>query len=166
LLYVARLFRTHNALPELLGRRWASGARAAVDLVLAASACVLIQLLQVTFTQHSEVGRNAAIAALLPSTEAERLAWVLVAVSVGFCEEVVFRGYLQTQLAAFTGSKILGIVLQAALFGIAHAEQGLPAALHIACYGLILGALAQLRRSLLPGIATHVAIDLLSGFWR
>jgi membrane protease YdiL (CAAX protease family) len=166
LLYVARLFRRHNALPELLGRRWSGGARAAVDLVLAASACVLIQLLQVTFTQHPEVGRNAAISALLPSAEAERLVWVLVAFSVGFCEEVVFRGYLQTQLAAFTGSTALGIVLQAALFGIAHAEQGGAAALRIACYGLILGGLAQLRRSLLPGIASHVAIDLVTGYWR
>jgi membrane protease YdiL (CAAX protease family) len=166
LLYVARLFRTHNALPELLGRRWSSGWRAVVDLVLAASACALIELLQVALTQHSEVGRNAAIAALLPSTEAERLVWVLLAVSVGFCEEVVFRGYLQTQLTAFTGSRGFGIVLQAALFGIAHAEQGAAAALRITCYGLILGVLAQLRRSLLPGIVSHVAIDLVSGFWR
>jgi hypothetical protein len=91
---------------------------------------------------------------------------VLLAVSVGFCEEVVFRGYLQTQLTAFTGSRGLGIVLQAALFGIAHAEQGGASALRITGYGIILGGLAQLRRSLLPGIVSHVAIDLVSGFWR
>lgn len=165
-LYVSRLFRTRNALPDLLGRRWRSWSRAAVDLTLALAACLVIQLLQVLYARHFGTGRSAAVSALLPSTEAERLIWVLVAVSVGFCEEVVFRGYLQTQLAACTGSTSAGVALQAALFGIAHAEQGWAMALCIASYGVIFGVLARLRRSLLPGIASHIAIDLLSGFWR
>jgi membrane protease YdiL (CAAX protease family) len=166
LLYVSRLFRTRNALPDLLEAHWQSWARAAVDLTLALGACLVILLLQVLYTRHFGVGRSAAVSALLPSTGAERLSWVLVAVSVGFCEEVVFRGYLQTQLAAFTGSASVGIALQAALFGIAHAEQGWNMAPCIAGYGVIFGVLARVRRSLWPGIASHIAIDLLSGFWR
>ena len=165
-LYVSRLFRTRNALPDLLGRRWQSWRRAAVDLTLALGVCLAIQLLQALYVRHFGVGRSAAVAALLPSTGAERLIWVFVAVSVGFCEEVVFRGYLQAQLAAFSGSVGVGIALQAALFGIAHAEQGWPMALCIAGYGVILGVLARVRGSLWPGIVSHVAIDLLSGFWR
>ena len=165
-LYVSRLFRSRNALPDLLGRRWQSWGRAAVDLTLALAACVVIQLLTVLYARHFGAGRSAAVSALLPSTGAERLVWVLVALSVGFCEEVVFRGYLQTQLAAFTGSTSVGVALQAALFGIAHAEQGWTMALCIAGYGLIFGVLARLRRSLSPAIASHIAIDLLSGFWR
>ena len=163
-LYTCRLFRTRNALPNLLGERWHSATRAAVDLACALLACVLIQGLEAAFVRHFGVGRNAAASALLPRTEAERLAWVLVAVSVGFCEEVVYRGYLQTQIAAFTGSVRWGVLLQAVLFGIAHADQGLGSALRIACYGLIFGVLAQLRRSLLPSIASHVIIDLVAGF--
>jgi hypothetical protein len=165
-LYVSRLFRTHNALPDLLGRRWQNWSRAAVDLTLALAACLVILMLQALYARHFGVGRSAAVAALLPSTGAERLIWVLVALSVGFCEEVVFRGYLQTQLAAFTGSASVGLALQALLFGIAHAEQGWPTALCIAGYGVVLGVLARARGSLLPGIVSHVAIDLLSGFWR
>jgi membrane protease YdiL (CAAX protease family) len=165
-LYVSRLFRSRNALPDLLGRRSGSWRRAAVDLALAFAACLLILLLNVLYARHFGAGRSAAVSALLPSTGAERLIWVLVAVSVGFCEEVVFRGYLQTQLAAFTGSTSAGVALQAALFGIAHAEQGWTMALCVAGYGLIFGVLARLRRSLWPGIASHIAIDLLSGFWR
>jgi membrane protease YdiL (CAAX protease family) len=112
------------------------------------------------------MGRNAAIAQLLPSTEAERLTWLVVAVSVGFCEEVVYRGYLQTQLAAFTRSRTLGVALQAALFGIAHLEQGPASALRIGAYGLVLGVLASARGSLLPGMLCHIGIDLASGLLR
>ena len=163
-LYVSCLFRTRNALPDLLGAGWRSSGRAAVDLALALAACLLIQLLHVLYVRHFGVGRSAAVSALLPSTGAERLIWVLVAVSVGFCEEVVFRGYLQTQLAAFTGSASVGLALQALLFGIAHAEQGWPMALCIAGYGVVFGVLARVRGSLWPGIVSHIVIDLLSGF--
>lgn len=165
LLYTCRLFRTGNALPALLGTRWQTLWRACIDLLLALLTAALIQLLALAAHRFG-VGRNAAVSGLLPRTGAERLVWVFVATSVGFCEEVVYRGYLQTQLAAFTRSLRWGVFLQAVLFGIAHAEQGLGSALCIAGYGLILGTVAQLRRSLLPGIASHVIIDLAAGFWR
>ena len=165
LLYTCRLFRARNALPDLLGQRWHGARRAALDLALSLLACVLIQGLEVAFVRHFGVGRNAAVSALLPRTGAERLVWALVAVGVGFCEEVVYRGYLQTQLAAFTGSVRWGVLLQAALFGIAHAEQGWGSALRIAGYGLVFGILARVRRSLLPSIASHVILDLAAGFW-
>jgi membrane protease YdiL (CAAX protease family) len=165
-LYVSRLFRYRNALRDLLGPHWRSWRRAAGDLALASAAGLVIVLLNALYARYFGAGRSAAASALLPSTGAERLIWVLVAVSVGFCEEVVFRGYLQTQLAAFTGSASVGIGLQAILFGIAHAEQGSAMALCIAGYGVIFGVLARLCGSLWPGIACHIAIDLLSGFWR
>jgi membrane protease YdiL (CAAX protease family) len=161
-LYVSRLFRTRNVLPELLGKRWRTLGDAGRDLLCASMAFVLICSLE-TLTRPFFAGRNAAVSALLPSTGAERLTWLLVASGVGFCEEVVYRGYLQTQLGAFTRSPALGLVLQAVLFGLAHLEQGSGAALRIGVYGLIFGLLARQRASLLPGIACHAAIDLVSG---
>ena len=160
-LYVCRLFRTHNALPQLLGRGLGEGG-VVLDLALALVLGVLIVVAESLAVHASGAGRNAAASALLPSTEAERLTWLCVALSVGFCEEVVYRGYLQTQLAALSGRSSLGILLQAVLFGIAHLEQGAAAALRIACYGLALGMLARMRRRLLPGIVCHVGIDLAS----
>ena len=164
-LYVARLFRPRNVLPDLLGRRFRNLADALVGVCHAALALALIVAIE-TLTRPLFAGRNAAVSALLPSTEAERLTWLLVALAVGFCEEVVYRGYLQVQLSAFTHSPAWGLVLQAVLFGLAHLEQGLGAALRIGVYGLILGQLARQRASLLPGIACHVAIDVASGLWR
>ena len=165
-LYVSRLFRTHNALPALLGRRWHGARQAVVDLALALAVFAFVELFEALAARTLSAGRNAALSALLPSTGAERLTWLLVALSVGFCEEVVYRGYLQRQLGALTGRAGLGIAFSAILFGVAHAEQGVGSALRIAGYGLALGVLAHARRSLRPGIACHVAIDLVSALWR
>jgi uncharacterized protein len=162
-LYVSRLFRARNALPELLGRRWQSFARASTDLALAVLAALLILLSETLAMHYLAVGRNAAASALLPASLAERGVWVLVAASVGFSEEVVYRGYLQSQLSAFTRSSTAGVALQALLFAIAHSEQGVAAALRIGIYGLVFGALARVRGSLFPGIVCHVGVDLASG---
>jgi membrane protease YdiL (CAAX protease family) len=162
--YCCRAFRAHNALPALLGERWHDVRRAGSDLLLALAAVALIQTIEILSAHLFGAGRNAAASAFLPKSVPERFTWLLVAVSVGFCEEVVYRGYLQTQLSAFTGRASLGLCLQAVLFGLAHANQGPLAAARIAIYGLILGALAKRRGSLLPSILAHVGIDLSSAF--
>jgi len=161
-LYVTRLFRPRSVLLQLLGRRWRTPADVLVDLLYASLSFVIICGLE-ALTRPLFAGRNAAVSSLLPSTEAERLTWILVASCVGFCEEVVYRGYLCAQLGAFTKSPTLGVTLQALLFGISHLEQGVGAASRIAVYGLILGLLARRRASLLPGIICHIGIDLVSG---
>lgn len=102
---------------------------------------------------------NAPTPALLPHPSAELGAWLFVACVVGVCEEIVYRGYLQRQLAAFTRSTALGGILSAVLFGVAHLEQGAGVATRAAVYGLVLGAVAHRRRSLVPGMIAHVVID-------
>ena len=161
-LYVSTGFGRGCALSALLGRVPRSFARASGDLAWAGFAFLLIQLIA-RFGHAAGAGRNAALAALLPGTVAERLTWLLVAFSVGCCEEIVYRGYLQRQLIAFSGRVKVGILLQALLFGIAHAEQGVRAAAVIAVAGLVFGTLAWYRQSLVPGMVCHVAIDLLRG---
>ena len=162
-LFACRLGRRRLELWSLLGRRWTSFSRAATDLVLASTGFLLIEGVEMAFARPLGPGHSAATVALLPHGAAERLAWLVVAVSAGFCEEVVYRGYLQTQLSAFTRRASLGVVLQAALFGMAHLQQGTATAARFTLYGVGLGALATWRRSLLPGIVCHVAIDVVSG---
>lgn len=162
-LYVCRVGRAKNALSALLGARWNSARRALTDLALAALGWALIRATELAWGALFDAHTAASVTAMLPHTAPERLMWALVALSVGFCEELIFRGYLLTQLEAFTGSAALGVALQAALFGLAHGEQGVASAARIALYGLGLGALARARRSLLPGIVCHVSTDLVSG---
>jgi membrane protease YdiL (CAAX protease family) len=166
LLYVCRIGRPRNQLPALLGQTWDSPTRAAADIALALSGWLLITAFELAWARWVATGVGASVAAMLPRTWLDGLAWGLVSVSVGFCEEVVFRGYLQTQLTAFTGRVGVAMVLQAALFGVAHAEQGAAAMVRIALYGLAFGALARWRRSLLPGIVCHVWTNLASGLLR
>jgi uncharacterized protein len=165
-LYVCRMFRAHSALRALIGRRWRSWQRAAIDVLLALVACVLVQAIETLAARYvgTSAGRNVALAALRPRTGAERLTWAFLAVNVGVCEEIVYRGYLQMQLGAMTGQASVGIALQAILFAVAHAEQGIAAALRIAVYGIVFGCLAHFRRSLLPSMVSHVAIDVASSF--
>ena len=157
--YVCRVGRARNALRSLLGRGWDSLGRACTDLALASAAWLVIEGAEAAFATW---GRSSA-STLLPHTVAERTVWVLVALTVGFCEEVVYRGNLQTQLTAFTHRASVAIVLQAALFGMAHGDQGLAVALRFGVYGVMLGALARWRRSLWPGIVCHIGIDVASG---
>jgi hypothetical protein len=157
--YVCRVGRARNALRSLLGRGWDSVGRACADLALASAAWLVIEVAESAFA----TGPHAAAPALLPRTVAERTIWVLVAMMVGFCEEVVYRGYLQTQLTAFTRRASIAVALQGLLFGMSHGDQGLAVALRFAVYGFMLGALARWRRSLLPGIACHIGIDVASG---
>ena len=163
---VCRIGRGANALWHLLGRRWDSAARAGADLALAAVFWAIVQGGELLATRVLGVSANQARAALLPATAIEHAVWLLVAVSVGVCEELVYRGYLRVQLSALSGSVLLGTLLQAALFGVAHAEQGPGIALRFAAYGLLLGALAVFRASLIPGILAHVALDLSAAFLR
>jgi membrane protease YdiL (CAAX protease family) len=106
------------------------------------------------------------VAALLPHGPLEQAAWLVLSLSVGLSEEVVFRGYLLTQLAGFTGRAAIANVLQALLFGLAHAEQGRGAMVRLATYGLAFGVLARWRRSLVPSILCHTWTNVASGLVR
>ena len=163
LFYVCRIGRPRSALGPLIGKRWGSVKGAFADIALATVGWLIIRFSELGWRQAFGPRQDAAIVAMLPHSDAAKVGWVLVAASVGFSEEVVYRGYLQTQLTAITGRIFLGIALQAVLFGVAHGNQGLGAVVRIGLYGLALGVLAQGRRSLIPGILCHVGTDLASG---
>jgi membrane protease YdiL (CAAX protease family) len=166
-LYVARAFRTRLVLsalvfPESPRRFEARGL--AVDLGIAALLVVVVRLAERGLAPKVDPQQAAAIASMLPHGPTEHLVWLFVAISVGFGEEVVYRGYLQQQLAAFTGSAAIGLVSQAIVFGVAHANQGLAAASRIALYGLLFGVVVRWRRTLVPVIVAHVLVDASSAW--
>jgi uncharacterized protein len=164
-LYVCRIGRRRNALSLLLGERWKTAAWAA-DIALAITGFVIIEGLEILSARAMGARQAASVVTMLPHALIERLVWVIVAISVGFSEELVYRGYLQKQLGAFTHNASIGVVLQAILFGIAHGQQGAFAVARFALYGLGFGWLAHVRRSLLAGMLCHVLIDLVSGLVR
>lgn len=165
-LYVCRIGRPRNALRSLLGEGWSRVGRACADVALGFVGWLLILAVEAAWVRLFGPHAGAAVLGALPRSAGERIAWVVVSVSVGFCEEIVYRGYLQTQLAAFTRRPAVAIALQAALFGYAHADQGAGSAVRLALYGLALGALAWWRRSRVAGIVCHVWTNIASGLLR
>jgi membrane protease YdiL (CAAX protease family) len=163
LFYVCRIGRPRSALRALVGKVWTSVGRAVTDVGLAASGWLLLEACEIGWMRLFATGAGPAVAAMLPAPGLTRVAWAAVSVSVALEEEVVYRGYFQTQLAAFTRRADVAWVLQAVLFGLAHAEQGTSAMVRFAGYGLALGALARWRRSLVPGILCHAWTNLASG---
>jgi uncharacterized protein len=100
---------------------------------------------------------------LAPESSTEIILWIAVSVTAGICEETIFRGYLQKQLIAWTANVPAGVLLSAAAFGVGHIYQGAKATVVIGVYGLLFGILAQLRRSVRPGMMTHALHDSVSG---
>ena len=99
--------------------------------------------------------------AFMPHGVLEKALWVLLALSAGFCEEFIYRGYLLRQFRCWTTSIPLAIAFQAILFGFAHAAMPWQMVVTSACFGLLLGGLAAWRRSLVPGMLLHTGFDLL-----
>jgi membrane protease YdiL (CAAX protease family) len=153
--YVWKGTRRRNvSLRSLVGGRWQSPAAVAADVVLAAALWGLWIGIQSALPNSNEVQ------GLLPHTPLEFGVWMLVAVSAGFCEEVVFRGYFQQQFHALTGSAAAAVGLQALVFGVGHFYEGAWAVAKITMYALLFGLLAAWRKSLRPGILAHVWTDI------
>lgn len=98
--------------------------------------------------------------ALVPVTARERLLWLLVAVSAGICEEIVFRGWLLSTLHGpleLNGAVL--IVTAAAIFGLAHGYQRAMGVLLTALAGALFCALYVASGSLLVPIVLHALID-------
>jgi membrane protease YdiL (CAAX protease family) len=153
--YVWKGTRRHNvSLSSLVGGRWQSPAAIATDVAIAAA------LWGVWIGIESALPGGNAVQSLLPRTTIEYAIWMLVAVSAGFCEELVFRGYFQRQFHALTGSAAAAVVLQALVFGVGHFYEGGWAVAQITLYGILFGLLATWRNSLRPGILAHAWSDI------
>jgi membrane protease YdiL (CAAX protease family) len=105
---------------------------------------------------------------LLPAPEAlqgGRAAWLLLAALVAVSEEVVFRGYLQRQFESPGGGWALAALGQAAVFAVAHANQGASTAAAAGVCGLSFAALSRARRGLAAPIVAHFLFDGCAVLW-
>jgi membrane protease YdiL (CAAX protease family) len=110
--------------------------------------------------------REAAfLAHLMPRTADEKLLFAGLALTAGFCEELVFRGYLIPVLAVASGSTVVAAVVSSAVFGVLHAYQRPAGAARAAMLGALLAAPLLATGSVIPGMIAHAAIDLLSGLY-
>lgn len=157
-------------LREIVGGRWKSPESLLIDVAIAfafwmvAAGTLAALSFALGLASPSQVAEaRKQLGALLPQTGLELGIWLVLSATAGFCEEIMFRGYLQQQFRAATRSTAAAIVLQAVVFGIAHAYQGGRRMVLIAVYGALFGMLAVWRKSLRPGMIGHAMQDSFSG---
>ena len=158
------LRRHGKSFQNIAGKRWKSASEFFLDIGIAFAFWIaaIIILSIVSHLVHA-TGMAEAARLLAPQDWLESIVWVGLAVTAGICEETIFRGYLQRQFVAWTGSAPVGVVLSAVLFGLGHVYQGAKATIVIGVYGLMFGILAEVRQNLRPGIITHAWHDAITG---
>lgn len=150
-------------LRELVGGDWARPIHFLRDLGIAIGFLVVAQIVLGIIGHLLKAAPNQAIQNLFPRGPSETTFFLLLALTAGLCEEIIFRGYLQRQFAALTHAVAGGIVVQAILFGAAHGYQGWKLMVVIAVFGTLFGLLANWRRSLRPGMLAHFLQDGVGG---
>ncbi|HEX3582354.1 MAG TPA: type II CAAX endopeptidase family protein, partial [Thermoanaerobaculia bacterium] len=106
--------------------------------------------------------KHAYADALVPHTAAEMKTFAVLSVSAGFCEEVVYRGFMLWCATTWIGLWP-ALLATSVLFGAAHAYLGKQGMLSAAVGGLLFGVVAIGSASLWPAIVLHAATDLFSG---
>jgi len=151
-------------LSDLIGGSWARRVHILRDLGIGIAFVVVFGFGVTQGVSYLlKAAQPPAVRAMMPQTPFEMILWVLLSLTGGFCEEVIFRGYLQRQFSVLTRSLIGGIVLQAVAFGLSHGYQGWRLMSVISVYGACFGCLAHWRRSLRPGMIGHALQDTTVG---
>ena len=123
--------------------------------------------------QPEKAGAHAkqleAVSFFLPRGTREKQVFALMCLTVGVCEELIFRGFLIRYLHALPfGFSWTGAIAGAALiFGIDHGYQGWIGILTTAGLAILFSFLFLMSGTLLLPMAVHVVMDLrILGLWR
>jgi membrane protease YdiL (CAAX protease family) len=151
-------------LETLSGGRWRSWRNVLADVAIAVPFWVVWEA--TAYGVHLLLGPDTArsAAALLPQSVPEILVWILVSITAGFTEELQTRGYLQRQFHALSGSIVVAVLGQAAVFGLMHSYQGWKQVMVISVLGVLYGVLAAWRRNLRANMIAHAWSDVWEGW--
>ncbi|MFT7520580.1 MAG: membrane protease YdiL (CAAX protease family), partial [Kiritimatiellia bacterium] len=97
-----------------------------------------------------------------PRSAVEFRVFLLVSVTAGICEELLYRGFLVWYLDALIGWWP-ALLVSTLLFGLAHAYQGVVGVAKTTVVGLILAGLLAVSGTLVFSMVLHVLIDALNG---
>lgn len=99
---------------------------------------------------------------MLPETQRE-LAWfIALSLTAGFCEELIFRGYLIWALHTVVGLWAAA-ALSCLVFALAHSYQGVSGIIKTGAIGALLTVIVLAFGSLIPAIVIHALIDVAQG---
>jgi membrane protease YdiL (CAAX protease family) len=158
-------------LRELIGGRWPNAEAFFMDVLIAAGFWVVaaVVLGGLGYLLGLAKGPQAADAKrlaqmLAPQSGIGLIIWILLSCTAGFVEEIVFRGYLQRQIAIISGNAYVGLISSALIFGGGHGYEGTRRMVLIAVFGAMFGILAHVTKSLRPAMMAHAWHDGFEGF--
>ena len=148
---------------DLVGGTWTRPIYVLRDLLIAVAFLIVAAVVLNGLDYFIKTTPNQAILNLLPRGPIEIILFLATSMTAGFCEELIYRGYLQRQFTALTHNVLGGIVLQAIVFALNHSYQGWRYVVLIVVLATMLGLLARWRKSLRPGMIAHALQDGVSG---
>jgi len=151
-------------LNTLSGGRWTSWKSLATDVAIAIPFWGVWEATAYAVAWVLGPSSAKSVGDLLPRSLVEIAIWIAVSITAGVCEELAFRGYLQRQFQALSGNIAVAVVLQAAVFGIAHGYQGWKQVVVISVLGVLYGALAAWRRNVRATMIAHAWGDIWEGW--
>lgn len=162
--FAVSLWNSHAAFGSYVARVFENPRSLWLDILVALLLCAIVFLLEPIMVRV--LGRTGwvSLEGMRPNNGLEIVAWIVAAISAGISEETVFRGYLQQQFTAWTGHVSVGILGQAAIFGLVHEYEGWKNVALIFVLGGILGVFARLRKGLRANMIAHTSMDILSAF--
>jgi uncharacterized protein len=105
----------------------------------------------------------------LPASTTERRCFVLLCLTAGICEEILFRGFLirYFHTSPFRLALLAAVVISAVVFGTHHFYQGMKGFISTSIGGLVFAGILLVTGSLWAGMAYHAATDMtLLLYWR
>ena len=101
---------------------------------------------------------------IFPQTDMERLVFVALVTTVALCEELIYRGFVQRAFQDIGGNlALVGIVVSAVFFSLAHLYQGRRGIVSTFAVGVIFAAVRWWTGSLVPTAIAHFVADLVVG---
>jgi membrane protease YdiL (CAAX protease family) len=155
------LRRRGTPISEIVGPMDPSISAWARDVAIAAAlwAVWIGVAIAVTSLMHS----SPQISGLIPHGVTDGVLWVVLSTSAGIAEELAFRGYLLRQFRAMTGNVWVALLLQSALFSIAHGYEGLAGCVSIAVFGFLFGMAVIRTGNLRACMIAHAWADIAAG---
>lgn len=101
---------------------------------------------------------------VFPQDTVERLVFLALVSTVAVCEELIYRGFVQSVFQSWAGGTVIvGIIASALFFGLAHLYQAKRGTTSTVVIGVMFSAIRSWTGSLVPSVIAHFLADLVVG---